>query len=174
MAASRTALRLTRRASRTELAVLGVLAVLVVAAAVASLVLAPRVSAAQDRGDRDQAILHAARQEAVDFTTLDYRQLDRDLGRVLDGATGSFRSEFQSGTKDLRSVVVAYHTVSTGTVLSAGLVSADADSARVLVVADSLVTNVKDTKGTPRHYRLQLDLVRQHGRWLTTDLQFVG
>ena len=174
MAAARTPVGLRRRASRTELAVLGALALLVVAAAVTSLVLAPRVSAAQSHADRDQAILHAARQEAVDFTTLDYRQLDRDLGRVLSGSTGSFKQEFQAGTKDLRTVVTTNQTVSKGSVLSAGIVTSDDDSARVLVVADSLVTNTKDTTGTPRHYRLQLDLVRQHGAWLTSDLQFVG
>jgi Mce-associated membrane protein len=172
--AARTPLRLRRGATRAELVLLGALALLVVAAAATSLVLAPRVSAAQARADRDQAILHAARQEAVDFTTLDYRSLDRDLGRVLAGSTGSFKTEFQTGTKDLRTVVTTNKTVSTGSVLSAGIVSADPDSARVLVVADATVTNTKDPKGTPRHYRLQLDLVRQGGTWLTSDLQFVG
>jgi Mce-associated membrane protein len=110
----------------------------------------------------------------VNFTTLDYRQLDRDLGRVLDGATGEFRSQFEAGTKDLSELVTANQAVSEGEVLEAGIVSDDADSARVLVVADSTVTNAAETEPQKRHYRLQLDLVRDGERWLVSDLQFVG
>jgi Mce-associated membrane protein len=44
----------------------------------------------------------------------------------------------------------------------------------VIVVADSMVSNVNTSTPQPRHYRLQLDLVLQGGRWLTDDLQFVG
>ena len=58
--------------------------------------------------------------------------------------------------------------------LDAGIVSDDADSARVLVVADSTVTNSADAKPSKRHYRMQLDLVRHGSRWLVSDLQFVG
>ena len=58
--------------------------------------------------------------------------------------------------------------------LSVGVVSADADSARTIVVADSDVQNVATREPQPRHYRLQLDLARQGDRWLLTDLQFVG
>jgi Mce-associated membrane protein len=42
------------------------------------------------------------------------------------------------------------------------------------VVADSTVSNLNTKSPQPRHYRLQLDLVRQGSRWLTSDLQFVG
>jgi Mce-associated membrane protein len=64
--------------------------------------------------------------------------------------------------------------MSKGKVLQAGLVSSDQDSARVIVVADSTVSNLNTQSPQPRHYRLQLDLVRQGSRWLTSDLQFVG
>ena len=45
---------------------------------------------AQDRADA----LAAARQIAVNFSTLDYRHFDQDIARVTAGATGSFRSDF--------------------------------------------------------------------------------
>jgi Mce-associated membrane protein len=147
-------------------------------AAVACLVLVsltlPRLSAAQEREERRTEVLQAARQAAVNFTTLDYRRLDRDLGRVLDGATGEFRTQFEAGTQDLAELVTANQAVSRGEVLEAGIVTADEDSARVLVVADSTVTNTAGTEPQKRHYRLQLDLVRDDGRWLVSDLQFVG
>lgn len=147
-------------------------------AAVACLVLValtlPRLSDAADRDARRTAILAAARQHAVNFTTLDYRRLDRDLERVLDGATGQFRAQFKAGTADLSTLVTENQAVSQGEVLEAGLVSDDADSARVLVVADSTVTNTADPGPQKRYYRLQLDLVLRGDRWLVSDLQFVG
>ena len=147
-------------------------------AAVACLVLialtVPRLSAADDREQRRTEVLQAARQQAVNFTTLDYQALDRDLGRVLDGATGDFRSQFEAGTNDLAELVTANQAVSKGEVLEAGIVSDDDDSARVLVVADSTVTNAASEQPQKRHYRLQMDLVRDGDRWLVSDLQFVG
>lgn len=166
----------TARAPRPggrQLALLG-LALAAVAALVLVAVTLPRLSEASGREDRRAEILQAARQRAVNFTTLDYRRLDRDLGRVLDGATGKFRTQFEDGTSNLRELVTANQAVSSGEVLEAGIVSDDEDSARVLVVADSTVTNAADPEPQKRHYRLQMDLVLRGGQWLVSDLQFVG
>jgi Mce-associated membrane protein len=151
-----------------------VLAVLTVAALIGIGVLAPRISTASARNDQRADILQAARQETVNFTTLDYRHLDRDLGRVVGGSTGAFRKQFRAGTKNLTQLVTANKAVAKGSVLDAGLVSSDSDSAVVLVVADSTVINTASPKGELRHYRLQLSLVRQQGHWLVSDLTFVG
>ncbi|MQA83898.1 MAG: MCE family protein [Streptosporangiales bacterium] len=129
------------------------------------------IGAAQERR---AAILHAARQQALDFTTLDYRHFDRDAARVLDGATGDFRNQFQRSSKQLAQLVRENKAISEGEVLSADIVSADADSARVIVVADSTVTNVSSKEPRPRHYRLQVDMVHRNGRWLASDIRFVG
>jgi Mce-associated membrane protein len=157
-----------------RVALAAVLVLVGVAAAALAAVSASRLSAASARDDRRTAVLAAARQEAVNFTTLDYRRVDRDLGRVLAGATGDFRRQFRKGTSDLTSLVSENKAVSQGEVLDAGIVSDDADSARVLVVADSTVTNTAQTTPQKRHYRMQLDLVRHGARWLVSDLQFVG
>ena len=168
MAAARTAEPMRRRA------ILVLLAGVCIAAVVLATMSWSRTADAADHDARRTAILAAARQQAVNFTTLDYQHLDRDLGRVLRGATGDFRKQFRSGTKDLSTLVTQNKAVSRGEVLDAGLVSSDDDSARVLVVADSTVTNAADPKPQKRHYRMQLDLVRHGDRWLVSDLQFVG
>ena len=155
-------------------AALAALALAAVAALVVISMTVPRVSAAGDRDQQRTEVLEAARQQAVNFTTLDYQHLDRDLGRVLAGATGDFRAQFEEGTKDLSQLVTANQAVSEGEVLEAGIVSDDADSARVLVVADSTVTNSAGADPQRRHYRLQMDLVHRGDRWLVSDLQFVG
>lgn len=162
-----------RRPSGRTLALAGLLMAAVACAVLVALTL-PRLSDASETRDRRTEILAAARQQAVNFTTLDYRELDRDLARVLDGATGQFKKEFEGGTADLPELVTANEAVSAGEVLEAGIVSDDADSARVLVVADSTVTNAASPKPQRRHYRMQMDLVLERGRWLVSDLQFVG
>ncbi|MGI5374977.1 hypothetical protein ACQEV2_12145 [Streptomyces sp. CA-251387] len=123
---------------------------------------------------RRQDILAAARQSALNFTSLDYRHYDRDSANVLSGATGDFKKQFAAQTKQLTQLVAQNKSVSEGQVLEAGIVRADEDSARVLVVADSKVTNTAVPQGEARTYRLQLDLVHKDGRWLTSDVEFVG
>ncbi|MEU7061443.1 hypothetical protein [Streptomyces sp. NPDC046197] len=123
---------------------------------------------------RRQDVLAAARQSALNFTSLDYRHYGRDSANVLKGATGDFKKEFAAQTAQLTKLVAQNRSVSEGQVLEAGIVRSDERTARVLVVADSKVTNTAVPEGQARTYRLQLDLVRQGGRWLTSDVEFVG
>lgn len=118
--------------------------------------------------------LAAARQIAVNFSTLDYRTFDRDTARVSAEATGTFRSDFAAQAAQIKQVVVANKSVSTGEVGQAALVSASSHAARVLLALDATVTNTSSTTPTARHYRVQLDLTKVGGRWLATQLQFVG
>jgi Mce-associated membrane protein len=128
----------------------------------------------READQRRQGVLAAARQSALNFTSLDYRHYDRDSANVLAGATGDFKKQFTAQTDQLTQLVAQNKSVSQGQVLEAGIVSSDEDSARVLVVADSKVTNTAAPEGEARTYRLQLDLVRKDGRWLTSDVEFVG
>lgn len=150
------------------------LAALVVALLCAAVVLGLRWQHARAQQQQYDEVLAAARAETIAFTTLDYRDLNPSIDRVLAGATGSFKKQFADSREQLTSLSTRNRSVSKGQVLSAGVVSMDQDSARVVVVADSTVTNVNATTPQPRHYRLQLDLVRTGGQWLTSDLQFVG
>lgn len=131
---------------------------------------------ADQRGteQRRQEVLAAARQSALNFTSLDYRHYDQDSRTVLEGATGDFKKQFAAQTAQLTKLVAQNKSVSEGQVLDAGIVRSDARSARVLVVADSKVTNTAAPEGQARTYRLQLDLVRVGDRWLTSDVTFVG
>lgn len=123
---------------------------------------------------RHQDILAAARQSALNFTSLDYRHYGRDSENVLKGATGDFKKQFTAQTAQLTKLVAKNKSVSKGQVLEAGITRANEDSARVLVVADSKVTNTGAPDGQARTYRLQLDLELKNGRWLTSGVEFVG
>ncbi len=171
--ASRRAPAAVLRASRRR-ALPAVLAVLAVLLAAACGWLGSQVHRRHQEARRDQDVLAAARQLAVNFTSLDYRHYDRDSANVTASTTGEFKKEFTSQTKELTKLVTANKSVSQGQVLDAGIVRVDDRSARVLVVADSQVSNVASPQGQTRNYRLQLDLVRQGGRWLTSGVEFVG
>ena len=151
-----------------------VLAGVLLALVVTGGVLVWQLRQAQAVEDRRTAVLQAASEHAVTFLTVDYRHLRKDAAAVLEMAAGQFKQQYAASRPRLEQLVAQNKTVSTGKVLSAGVVSSDDDSARVIVVADSEVKNLASPQPQPRHYRLQLDLTRQGERWLVTDLQFVG
>lgn len=160
-----------RRGPSRAVALLSLLC-LVLAATAVGLGLALREQREEQRARA--AALAAARQEAVNLTSIDHRQLDRDLQRVLDGATGAFKEDFAARSDDLRQLLTENQVVSEGSVLEAGLVRASGRRATALVVVDSTVRNTAETEGSTRNYRVQVDLVRNGSRWLVSSLQFVG
>jgi len=151
-----------------------VLAGVLLALVVAGGVLFWQLQQARAVEDRRTEVLQAASEHAVTFLTVDYRNLQENAADVLAMAAGQFKQQYAASRPRLQQLVAQNKTVSTGKVLSAGVVSSDADSARVIVVADSEVKNVSSPQPQPRHYRLQLDLTKQNERWLVTNLQFVG
>ncbi len=121
------------------------------------------------------AVSAAARAQTKAFLTVDYQDMDPLIEKVLDGATGTFKAEYEQGKANLKASAQQSQAVSTGEVLSVGINDIDEDNAVVLVAADSEVSN-KSTQGKaqPRYYRLELTMVRKGERWLTSNLQFVG
>jgi Mce-associated membrane protein len=149
------------------------LALVLAALVAAGLVVRGTLTDRADEAARADA-LAAARTLAVSFTTMDYRTYDRDAKRVVDGSGGQLRQEFTQSTDALKKAMTTNRSTTRGRVLEAAVVDADRDSARVLLVVDADVTNTSATTPSARHYRIQLDLARQGGRWLGTDLSFVG
>ena len=124
---------------------------------------------------RSQA-LAAARQECVNFVSISAAGVDADLKRIADGATGQFKDEFTQDTAQVKAAVVQNKVDSHGSVLRAGVVSADRRSAVVLVAVDATVKNSSAPDGRLSHYRIQVNMARDaaSGRWLVAQLQFVG
>lgn len=120
--------------------------------------------------------LAAARQETVDFVSISAATIDEDLKRIADGATGDFRDEFTRDMPQVRAAVVENKVQANGTVLRAALVSVSTRVAVVLVALDATVKNTNAPDGRLSHYRIQVSLNRDggSGRWLVSQLQFVG
>lgn len=122
---------------------------------------------------RDEA-LSAARQQAVNLTSVDYRTATHDLQRIIDGSTGDQRHIYESELKALPGALRQSKSVSTGEVLAAGVVSAHGDKATVALA----VNQSSSTSGAPgtivTSRRIVLDMQRVHGHWLVRKETFVG
>lgn len=160
--------------ARRRRALLIGLGVLLAALAVASILLALQVRAAQAADDRRADALRYARQMAINLTSISVRDLDADIEQVLDGATGEFEEDFANRSDNLREVLTTNEVVSEGMVIEAALVRADEQSATALVVVDATVRNSANPDGGVNTYRMKLELERQGDRWLTSLLEFVG
>ncbi|PUA80059.1 hypothetical protein C7S10_16030 [Nocardioides currus] len=117
----------------------------------------------------------AATAEVQAFLGIDHELVDEQAQTVLDGATGDFEEQYAAQLDSLKQSARAQESTAVATVLEVGISEIDRASATVLVAADTEVTS-KSTAGEPRTvpWRIQLQLVEQDGRWLTSGLRFVG
>ncbi|MDQ1684501.1 MAG: Mce-associated rane protein [Frankiaceae bacterium] len=132
--------------------------------------LSDRAGVAAKVAEQNKA-LAAGRQIAVDFLAYDYRHIDADFTRVVTESTGALSKDFATQSASVRDLIVKSKAVSTAVVAKAGLVSASATSARVLVSVDRTVVNTSRPKGQTNAIDLQLDLVLQHGRWVASGVK---
>ena len=119
-------------------------------------------------------VLASASKEATAFVNIRYDDAQASIDAVMAGATGDFRDQYATSTDGVIQVLQENKSVMSGEVLWSGVVAQDPDSATVIVATSGTVQN-KQTGDKPvaRYFRLQLQLVSEKGRWLTSDLQFV-
>jgi Mce-associated membrane protein len=136
---------------------------------------APGSTPAEERAQEFSDIRRAAREETLAFLTIDHTKMDQLTEQVLDGATGSFKKQYQASLKSLKDSAASQESFSKGQVNEVGLSEVDADSASVFVAAGSAVRN-KGTKGETenRSWRIKLTMAKEGDRWLVSQLEFVG
>jgi Mce-associated membrane protein len=156
-------------ASRRSWIVPGVLAVLVLALLATSFVLRP------SGREADPGMLVAARQQAKNFFSLDYRHADADVDRVLALATGKFKKEYSSRRQEVIAGVTGKKLVVTASIPrdGAAVELVDGDRGQVLVAVD-VSTGTLTGPTTENRYRARILLTRVDGRWLVSDVNQVG
>ena len=135
----------------------------------------PGDSRAEKLSRQYDEVTKAAEDETLAFLTVDYKNMDPLIDKVLAGATGTFKEQYTSAKDALKSTAVQGKSVATGDVKAVGIGDIDSDTAVVFVAADGSVTN-KSTAGKaqPRAYRFKLTMVRKGDKWLTSDLQILN
>ena len=159
--------------------VLYVVTVLLACLCIVGGVLVWRTHQADERAQAEQErygdVLAAATEEAEAFVNIRYDDLEASTGRVTDGATGGFKKQYSKLQDGVLQLLRQEKSVMEGKVVWAGVVDVDQDSATVIAATSGTVANRQsNNQPVARNFRLRLDLVREGGRWLTNDLQFVG
>lgn len=131
----------------------------VVAAALATTTAWLGYQAYQQREAQAQRDLfvRTARQGAVNLTTLNYTEIDNEVQRILDLATGPFREDFEHRSKPFIELVKTAQSKSEGIVTEAGLESEHGDSAQVLVAVE-VKSRTAAGEEAPREWRMRIEV----------------
>jgi Mce-associated membrane protein len=117
--------------------------------------------------------LEAARQGALNLTTIDWRHADADVKRILDGATGKFHDDFARRSQPFVEVVKQAKATTLGTITEAGLESETADSAQALVAVSVQSSNAGETEQVPRAWRMRISVQKVGDQVKVSDVGFV-
>ena len=118
--------------------------------------------------------VQVARQTAINLTTINYAEVDADIKRVLDSATGGFHDEFQNRSQPFVEDVKKVQSKSEGTIAEAGLLSYTKDQAQVLV-AVSVKTSMAGAPADqePRRWRMRLTVDKTGDSAKVSNVEFV-
>jgi Mce-associated membrane protein len=127
------------------------------------------------RQERYGAVLAAANAEATAFVNLRYDRARQTVRAVASGATGDFRRHYDDRSRHVVRVLRSHRSLMSGRVVWAGVADVDAQRATVIAATTGTVSNASTHgHGVTRNFRLRLSLVHVGGRWLTSNVQFVG
>lgn len=116
-----------------------------------------------------------ARQEAVNFFGLDYREPAESLERVLDLATGEFAEQYASKRDELEQNLANDKVVMQPTIAEDGTaVEYVGDDEVWVLVSIDVETSVGGSPPDPTLNRARLKLTLDDGEWRVFDVEEVG
>lgn len=146
------------------------LAVLVVGLLITAGLLGTSVVRAQGDEKQRKAALQSARQTAINLSSLDYKQVQPSIDRVMSGLTGEAKNSWAGQAQTLTQTLTKAQSVSSAQQIRAAIVSMDGDSAEIIVAVTALTTTPKVPQGAARDFRYAMSLTRTDGHWLVSDL----
>jgi Mce-associated membrane protein len=150
---------------------LGILIVVVLAGLVGWLSYCSQVS--HRDAERRDLFIQVGKQAALNLTTIDYREADSDIQRILDGATGQFHDEFAQRSQPFVSVVKQAKSKSVGTITEAGLESQTPDAAQVLVTVSVKTSTADGPEQDPRAWRMRISVQKLGDQAKVSKVEFV-
>lgn len=161
-----------RHPTKRGLAVTAMLLITVAALIVTGLIGLNHNRATADAA-RASAFTVAANQGVEAITTLDFRNAQSDVQRVLDQSTGAFFEDFNGRSEDFASVIEQSEVTTKGSVTASAIESMSENSAVVLVSANSEVTNAAGAEQEPRVWRLRVTVDDIDGAMKISKVDFV-
>jgi Mce-associated membrane protein len=125
------------------------------------------------RAQQEAVFKTAARQAALDLTTLDTGRIDAAVQRILDSSTGAFHEDFQQRAQPFAEVVKQTQASSEGTVTEVGLETAIETGANVLVAVAVKTTTAGVADQQPRLWRMRLTFEQVDATPKLSDVVFV-
>jgi Mce-associated membrane protein len=155
--------------------VAAILALLVIACGVAATVLGLRWSAASDREDARAAALRAGEGYAMVMFGFDPTTVDANVAKAKAGLVGDARSTYDDimRSSNLSVQVKQQKVSSTVTIQEAGVSSASADRATVLIFMNQSVSKGDNQLIRVEPSRVQYSMVRSGDRWLIDDITVI-
>lgn len=133
-----------------------------------------RAQETREARSQHSEFLQVARQAAINLTTISYTEVDADIQRILDSATGAFRDDFQKRSGPFVEVVKQVQSKSEGTVSEAGFLLPEArDHAQVLIAVSVKTSTAAAPEQEPRRWRLRLDLQKTNDGAKVSNVEFV-
>ncbi|WP_131767391.1 hypothetical protein [Candidatus Protofrankia californiensis] len=150
------------------------LSVLVVALVAATVVFGLRWQNDRAADARRNDAVDAARQVALNLTSINFNTADADVNRLISGATGDFRNLFTQNLDSYVDVVKQNQVVTTGQVTEAGVQDINGNTAHIILAVQSTVRNTAVPNGEVRTYRMALQMEHHgNGSWLVSRVDFV-
>jgi Mce-associated membrane protein len=126
----------------------------------------------QAQAQRSQFI-QAARQGALNLTTIDWQRADADVQRILDSSTGEFYDDFAKRSQPFIELVKQAKSTSVGTVSEAGLESQTADTAQVLVAVSVTTSYAGAPQPNPHAWRMRISVQTAGDQVKVSNVEFV-
>ena len=161
--------RSARRLSVPLVPVLAALLVLLLAAA--AVLWFTRPEASSIRTGPYQEALQAARSHVVDMTSYDHLTFDDDLEQIRRVTTGDMRDESLAELEEQRDAIVDNQVVVNTEIIDAGVTRATEDEATVLLLIEAVQGTENSEQTQVRRYPVEVELVRQDGRWLLSGIR---
>ena len=123
--------------------------------------------------EQHKLFLQVGRQGALNLTTIDWQQADKDVQRILDSATGTFYDNFQKRAGPFVEVVKQAQSKSVGTIAEAGMESESDDGAQVLVAVTVKTSNAGAPEQAPRAWRMRISVQKVDDGAKVSNVEFV-
>lgn len=130
-------------------------------------------SAASDRDAQRAEFVTTAQDTVINLTTIKPDTAKEDVERILAGASGEFKAEFDGREDPFVSVVKEAGVTTVGKILESGIESEDGNTAKVLVAARADVSTPDGAQNGPRDFRMRVTVTDDGGTKTASKVEFV-